>query len=67
MGIADSFREKAEQAVDKVGGERVKDGVEKAGDKLDEKTGGKYADHVDKGQNAASDYIDRMDDDGRRQ
>ena len=67
MGIADSFREKAEQAVDKVGGERVKDGVEKAGDKLDDKTGGKYADHVDKGQNAASDYIDRMDDDGRRQ
>ncbi|GAA4677196.1 antitoxin [Phytohabitans rumicis] len=63
MGIADSFREKAEQAIDKIGADRVKDGVEKAGDKLDEKTGGKYADHIDKGQNAASNYIDKMDGD----
>ncbi|MEH1123964.1 antitoxin [Micromonospora sp. CPCC 206061] len=67
MGIADSFREKADQAVDKVGADRVKDGVEKAGDKVDDATGGKYAQHVDKGQNAASDYIDRTDDDGTRQ
>jgi hypothetical protein len=62
MGIADSFREKADQAVDKIGADRVKDGVEKAGDKLDDKTGGKYAEHVDKGQDAASNYVDRMDD-----
>ncbi len=40
MGIADSFKDKAEQAIDKVGGDRVKQGVEKAGDKVDEKTGG---------------------------
>jgi hypothetical protein len=67
MGIADSFKEKADQAVDKIGADRVKDGVEKAGDKVDDATGGKYAEHVDKGQNAASDYIDKMDDDGTRQ
>jgi hypothetical protein len=66
MGIADSFKDKAEQAVDKVGGDRVKQGVEKAGDQVDEKTGGKYSSHVDKGQDGASDYIDRMDDDSNR-
>ncbi|MCW6003198.1 antitoxin [Micromonospora sp. CPCC 205371] len=66
MGIADSFREKADQAVDKIGADRAKDGVEKAGDKLDDATGGKYAEHVDKGQNAASDYIDRTDEDPRQ-
>jgi hypothetical protein len=66
MGIADSFRDKAEKAVDKIGGERAKRGVEKIGDKIDEKTGGKYSGQVDKGQDAASKYIDRMDDDSKR-
>ncbi|MFC0530372.1 antitoxin [Phytohabitans kaempferiae] len=67
MGIADSFKEKAEQAIDKIGGDRAKEGVEKAGDKIDDMTGGKYAGHVDKGQAAASDYIDRVDrDDSNR-
>lgn len=66
MGIADSFKDKAEQAIDKIGGDRAKQGVEKAGDKVDDMTGGKYAGHVDKGQSAASDYIDRMDDNSNR-
>ncbi|MDQ7910318.1 antitoxin [Phytohabitans sp. ZYX-F-186] len=66
MGIADSFKDKAEQAVDKIGGDRVKQGVEKAGDKIDEMTGGKFAGQVDKGQSAASDYVDKMDDDSNR-
>jgi hypothetical protein len=66
MGIADSFKDKAEQAIDKVGGDRAKQGVEKAGDKVDDMTGGKYAGQVDKGQDAASDYIDRTDDDSNR-
>jgi hypothetical protein len=63
MGIADSFKEKAEQAVDKIGADRVKEGVEKLGDKVDERTGGKYADHIDKGQSAADKYLDKMDGD----
>jgi antitoxin protein of toxin-antitoxin system len=66
MGIADSFKDKADQAIDKVGGDRAKQGVEKAGDKVDDMTGGKYSGHVDKGQDAASDYIDRTDDDSNR-
>lgn len=67
MGIADSFKDKAEQAVDKVGADRAKDGVEQAGDKVDDLTGGKYAEHVDKGQNAAGDYIEKLDGDASNQ
>lgn len=63
MGIADSFRDKADQLIDKVGEDRVKDGVEKAGDKADDLTKGKYSDQVDKGQDAARNYIDRSDGD----
>ncbi|GAA4463451.1 antitoxin [Phytohabitans houttuyneae] len=66
MGIADSFKDKAEQAIDKIGGDRVKQGVEKAGDKVDEMTGGKYSSHIDKGQAAASDYVEKMDDEPNR-
>ena len=32
-------------------------GIEKAGDLVDERTGGKYAEHVDTGQDFASDRI----------
>lgn len=66
MGIADSFKDKADQAIDKIGGDRAKQGVEKGGDKLDDMTGSKYSEHVDKGQDAASNYIDRTDDDSNR-
>jgi MT0933-like antitoxin protein len=66
MGIADSFRDKAEKAIDKIGGDRAKRGVEKAGDKLDDMTGGKHARHVDKAQDAASNYIDKKSDDSKR-
>ena len=44
---------------------KVEDGIEKAGDFVDDKTGGKYADHVDKGQDAATDALRKLDDDPR--
>lgn len=39
--------------------DQAKKGVKKAGDMADQRTGGKYAQHVDKAQQAADDYIDR--------
>lgn len=54
MGIADQFK----GAIDKVkdlaseNADKVDDVVEKAGDFIDEKTGGKYADKVDSVQDA---------------
>lgn len=41
--------------------DKIKDGIEKAGDFIDEKTGGKYADKVDQAQNAAGDFVDKAD------
>src|SRR5918998_2249813 len=39
-------------------------GIEKGGDVLDDRTGGKYAGHVDKGQDAARDALRKMDEEG---
>ncbi|HKE74536.1 MAG TPA: antitoxin [Acidimicrobiales bacterium] len=39
-------------------------GIDKGGDMLDDRTGGKYADKVDKGQDAAHDALRKMDDGG---
>jgi hypothetical protein len=36
----------------------IKDGINKAGDFVDAKTGGKYAGHIDKVQNGASTFVE---------
>lgn len=58
MGIGD-FVEKAKGLAGK-NKDKVKEGIEKGGDLVDEKTGGKYADHVDKGQDAAEDLVEKL-------
>lgn len=45
-------------------GDKVDQGVERAGDMVDDKTGGKHAAHVDKAQDAARDHIDKLGGDG---
>jgi hypothetical protein len=47
MGLMDKVRGMFGQHADK-----VEDGIDKGGDFIDDKTGGKYADQVDKGQDA---------------
>ena len=49
-GMLSGHRDQAEQ------------GIEKGGDVIDDKTGGKYADHVDKGQDAAKDAVRKLSD-----
>jgi hypothetical protein len=58
MGVDDLV----DKAKDLISGNKdvSKDAVEKAGDMVDEKTEGKYSEHVDKGQEAAKDYIDEL-------
>ncbi len=60
MGIADSFREMAGKAKEKMDPEKAKRRVDKAGDRIDNATGGRYSNYVDRGQNAAKSRIDRM-------
>jgi hypothetical protein len=38
----------------------VKGGIDKAGDAVDDKTGGKFTDRVDKGQDMATDAVDKL-------
>ncbi|PYI67609.1 hypothetical protein CVV68_09180 [Arthrobacter livingstonensis] len=57
MSIFDDIKGKAEGLI---GGhqDQIKDGIEKAGDFVDDKTGGKFKDKVDGVQQSASDYVD---------
>lgn len=57
MSIFDDIKGKAEGLIN--GHEdQIKDGVEKAGDFIDSKTGDKFKDQIDSVQKAAGDYVD---------
>ena len=61
MGSLDDLKGKAQQVI---GGNEnaIKDGIEKAGDFVDSKTGGKHADKIDAVQRGASDFVDKAND-----
>ena len=61
MGLRDWLNKGKKAAAENK--DAVKDGVDKAGDFVDEKTGGQHAEHVDNGQEAAKDYIDKLPED----
>ncbi|HLS76800.1 MAG TPA: antitoxin [Nocardia sp.] len=55
MSIIDKLKELVGKNPD-----QVKGGIDRAGDMFDQRTGGKYAQHVDKGQQQAKDFLDRQ-------
>ena len=61
MGLLDDLKGKAQQVI---GGneQAIKDGIEKAGDFVDSKTGGKHAYKIDAVQRSASDFVDKAND-----
>ncbi|MEO3932931.1 antitoxin [Pseudarthrobacter sp. ATCC 49987] len=61
MGLLDDLKGKAQHII---GGneQAIKDGIEKAGDFVDSKTGGKHADKIDAVQRGASDFVDKAND-----
>jgi hypothetical protein len=61
VGILDDLKGKAQRLV---GGneQAIKDGIGKAGDFIDSKTGGKYADKIDTVQKGAAGLVDKVDD-----
>ncbi len=61
MGLGDFVDKAKDLAAENK--DKVEDGIEKAGDFIDEKTGGKYADQVDKGQEAAEDFVEGLEED----
>lgn len=59
MGFSDNLKglvDKGKQAAAE-NSEKIEDAVDKAGDFIDNKTGGKYADKIDKAQEAAKKAI----------
>ncbi len=58
MGLLDEAKNLADQSVDAVGGDKVKEGVEAVGDKIDEATGGSAASIVDQAQSAVEGQVD---------
>ncbi len=58
MGLIDDLKGKAQELI---GGneEAIKGGIEKAGDFIDDKTGGKFAEQVDAAQDAASGFVEK--------
>ena len=58
MGLIDDLQGKA-QGLIRGNEQAIKDGITKAGDFVDTKTGGKYAGHVDKIQDGASNLVDK--------
>ena len=55
MGVFDSIADAAKQHEAK-----IEEGIGKVGDLIDEKTGGKFADQVDKVQNLANEGLDKL-------
>lgn len=69
MGLLDKFKkgaadskEKAEGLADEHG-DKAKDGIDKAADMADDKTGGKHSEHIDKGADAAKGAVDGLQSD----
>lgn len=60
MGFLDRFKKKATEVVDDQG-DRIGEGLDKAADFVDDKTGGKYSERIDTGAEQAKDALDSLD------
>ncbi|MDQ2585557.1 antitoxin [Saccharothrix yanglingensis] len=65
MGIGDRFDELKDKAKDALGqhGDKADQGVDKAGQFIDEKTGGRHSEHVQQGTDKAKEGLDRFAED----
>ena len=60
MGFLDDAKAKLTEAVDKHG-DKIADGIDKAAEMVDDKTGGKHADKIATGAVKAKDALDKLD------
>ncbi|GAA3104229.1 hypothetical protein JOF29_003592 [Kribbella aluminosa] len=70
MGVFDNIKDAAEglkdKAADLIDGheDKVGEGLDKAGEFVDEKTGGKYGDQIDKGVDVAKNQVNNLNNEG---
>ncbi len=62
MGFLDKFKKKAKDLAEDHG-DKVEEGIDKAADFADDKTGGKYSDKIDTGAEKAKDFVEGLGDD----
>ena len=60
MSMFDNIKDKVQGLVDEHG-DKAGVGLDRAGDFVDEKTGGQYGDKIDQGTDAAKDQLDNLD------
>ena len=60
MSFFDKAKDAVEKAVDSQG-EKIGEGLDKAADIVDDKTGGKYSDKIAQGVDKAKDALDGLD------
>ena len=60
MGLLDDAKNLADQAVDSIGGDKVKEGIDAAADKVDEATGGSASAVGDQAKGAADGVVDGL-------
>lgn len=60
MGFLDSAKDKLTEAVDQHG-DTIANGIDKAGEMVDNKTGGKYTEQIHSGVGTARDTLDGLD------
>lgn len=60
MGFFDKVKQQAEKVVDEHG-QQISEGIDKAAGFVDDKTGGKFTDKIDKGAEAAKTGLDKLD------
>ena len=60
MGFLDNLRAKATRAVDQHG-DKIAQGIDRAAEAADRKTGGKHADKIAKGRAQAKGALDKLD------
>lgn len=60
MGFLDKAKGRLTEAVDKHG-DKVADGIDRAAEALDDKTGGKHAPKIATGAEKAKDALDKLD------
>lgn len=59
MGMLDNMRDKAKGLVTQ-NRDKIETGLEKAGDMVDKKTGGKHSDKIDKGMDKVQEGLDKV-------
>jgi hypothetical protein len=65
MGLFDDIRNKAEDLAEEHG-DKIVDGIDKAADLADQRTGGQHGDKIDSGAEKAKAYVQKLAEPGRQ-